>query len=90
MSNESSRVAVDESTGRVDPLAGLALGRIVHYVLNGHVRPAIVVTVFTGGGCDLHVFLNSQLDANEASWRPWVPYNENADVWNTWHWPPRA
>lgn len=87
--NESSGDAVDESTGRVDPLAGLAVGRIVHYVL-GQSRPAIVLSVRDGGFCDLHVFLNPNLDPGESNWKPCVPYSENTTSYNTWHWPPRV
>jgi hypothetical protein len=84
-----------------NPLAGLAIGRIVHYVLDGtparpetrgHVRPAIVVNVFDHqtGLANLTVFADGSNDGLELLHRVLSrPFNEAHEP-GTWHWPERV
>lgn len=94
MSSESSGVAVDESTGRVDPLAGLAVGRIVHYVCGGpqDIEAAIVTSVNdrASGMCNLRTFPDQPDVQNFGdTFHLAVRYDEGHSA-RTWHWPPRA
>jgi hypothetical protein len=73
---------------------GLAVGRIVHFVLeNGEHRPGIVVRIWPGssnGSCQLQVFTDSTNDdLDSVVWRTSVPYSEEPKSY-TWHWPERA
>ena len=79
-------------------MEGLAVGRIVHYVLEsgnrGESRPAIVVRLWEPGGGDngcaqLQVFTDDQNDALPGTvWRTSVTHDAAGSP-GTWHWPKR-
>lgn len=80
---------------------GLAVGRIVHYVMEdglhkGEVRPAIIVKVWDGsqnGCCQLQVFTDGTNDgeryASGVTWKTSRVYDADGGP-GTWHWPVRA
>lgn len=84
-------------------MEGLAIGRIVHYVLpsNGEHRPAIVVNIppnlgpglMNAGCCNLVVFLDRDHDYEAKEHGTQMPANcvisGINNIPNTWHWPER-
>lgn len=78
-----------------EKMEGLAIGRIVHYVLDdqGTVRPAIIVRIWDQetGNCNLQVFTDGTNDQTGSSlvWRTSILYSEEPKA-GTWHWPPKV
>jgi hypothetical protein len=84
---------------RPSHLAGLAVGRIVHYVLpsgpnQGEHRPAIVVKIWLPGQdtVQLQVFIDGANDGPEyTSGLHWATSVSHAPAqahrWGSWHWP---
>lgn len=100
--NATSRVpdaTEPEPEKRVDPLAGLIEGRIVHFVFadrQGELvhRPAVVVRVGdrASGLVNLRVFTDGANDApygDHTLWATSVRYSEEPQD-QTWHWIERA
>ena len=77
-------------------VAGLSIGRIVHYVLeNGEHRPAIIVRVWNKdpGAVNSVVFLDGSNDTGSSGgalqmWVTSVVFSETPKP-NTYHWPER-
>jgi len=73
----------------------LAIGRIVHYVLDegvsrGEHRPAIVIKIWDENGevCNLQVFTDSANDTLPGvMWERLVKHDETGTQEGTWHWP---
>lgn len=81
-------------------VAGLAVGRIVHYVIDdgphpGECRAAIIVRVFdrSNGYANLYVFYDGTNDGEARPlsdmWKTSRLYDEN-NVRGTWHYPERV
>ena len=82
-------------------MEGLAVGRMVHYVLEdgpskGQVRPATVVRIWegsAGGCCQLQVLTDGHNDGEQyaggIAWKTSRLYDADGKP-GTWHWPPRV
>lgn len=83
-------------------IPGLAVGRIVHYVMPaesrhpGICRPAIIVGVEDAatGTVNTCVFTDGDNDgvtaAGETWWRTSVPYSPDLVAYHTWHFPEKV
>lgn len=99
----ASRSRVTPTTDKPNPIAGLAIGRIVHYVLDkpysageaAVIRPAMVVHVWDRmTGCsNLQVFIDGANDnyppEQGTVWKTSRLYSAKHEP-GTWHFPPRA
>ncbi len=97
MTTQTKKTERAAETNPADELAGLAVGRLVHYVLidgpnAGKSRPAIVVRVWERGCVNLQLFTDGPNDGNRyaagRSWQTSVNYSPTGEL-GTWHWPPR-
>jgi len=71
------------------PWKGITIGRIVHYVgMDPYHSAAIVTRVINPekGVVNLRVFS----DLEESFVRSAIPYEEEGQTFQTWHWPERA
>jgi len=71
-----------------------SIGRVVHYVLSdgphaGEHRPAFIVQIWSGGYCNLQVFVDGTNDYPDyigSVWATSVEYSAEPKP-RTWHWP---
>lgn len=98
-SKQPSPSAGEEAKAKLE---GVAIGRIVHYVLSrghhvGHHRPALIVALGDNETVNLQVLTDGTNDfdfgypgSGGLLWATSVPYDASGAQLGSWHWPERV